>query len=299
MQIKEYKGLPEGAIGIRQEVFVTEQGFTDEFDKVDDVATHLLVFDGERPVGTCRVFMKGGKGVYMLGRLAVLKEYRSKGLGAALVAAAEDAVKRQGGRMVCLHAQEQAQGFYAAVGYTAFGKPDEEQGCPHVWMKKELCPSLFRELIRKSKALSKEECTELLVNETRGVLSVNGDRGYPYGSPMNYYYDSEENCIYFHCGRTGHRLDALKRDSKVSFCVTEQGVKKNGDWAYTVRSLVVFGEIEIIDDTERVISVCEKLCYKFTDDKAFIEEEIARSAKATLLLKLTPQHICGKIVEEK
>lgn len=299
MEIKEYKGLPEGAVGIRQDVFVTEQGFTDEFDETDAVATHLLALDGDRPVGTCRVFPKGKGGAFMLGRLAVRKEYRGKGLGAALIAAAEEAVKKQGGKTVCLHAQEKAQGFYLAVGYTPFGKADEEQGCPHVWMMKSISTSPFRELIRKNKKLSEEECTRVLVKENRGVLSVNGQGGYPYGSPMNYFYDPEEGCVYFHCGRRGHRVDALKQDKKVSFCVTEQGVKKDGDWAYTVRSVIIFGEIEIIDDYSEVVRVCEKLCYKFTDDRAFIEEEIERSAKATILLKLMPKHLCGKIVEEK
>ncbi|MBQ8027431.1 MAG: pyridoxamine 5'-phosphate oxidase family protein, partial [Clostridia bacterium] len=78
---------------------------------------------------------------------------------------------------------------------------------------------MFRELLRKNKQISMQECTKLLNKETRGVLSVIGDEGYPYGTPMNHFYCEEDGCIYFHCGRKGHRLDALKENSKASFCV--------------------------------------------------------------------------------
>ena len=69
---------------------------------------------------------------------------------------------------------------------------------------------MFRELVRKNKQIPAEECIALLTKETRGVLSVNGDDGYPYGMPMNHFYNPEDRCIYFHCGRNGHRLDSLK-----------------------------------------------------------------------------------------
>ena len=79
---------------------------------------------------------------------------------------------------------------------------------------------MFRDLVRKNKQIPAEECIALLTKETRGVLSVNGDDGYPYGMPMNHFYNPEDSCIYFHCGRNGHRLDSLKRSSKASFrCV--------------------------------------------------------------------------------
>ena len=70
---------------------------------------------------------------------------------------------------------------------------------------------MFRELLRKNKQLSQEECVELLKNETRGVLSVIGDEGYPYGMPMNHWYNEDDGAIYFHCGNVGHRLDALRK----------------------------------------------------------------------------------------
>jgi len=157
---------------------------------------------------------------------------------------------------------------------------------------------MFRELTRKSKQISETECIELLTNETRGVLSVLGDGGYPYGIPMNHFYDADTGCIYFHCGRGGHRLDALQRADKVSFCVCEAGEREAGDWALTVRSVIVFGRIEIIDDLDETVRITTKLCHKFTQDEAYIQREIAASARGTLLLKLLPLHMCGKRVKE-
>ena len=157
---------------------------------------------------------------------------------------------------------------------------------------------MFRELVRKNKQIPAEECIALLTKETRGVLSVNGDDGYPYGMPMNHFYNPEDKCVYFHCGRNGHRLDSLKRSNKASFCVCEQGYKEDGDWAYYVRSVIVFGEVEIIDDVDVVSHIARRLSHKFTQDENYIQKEIDCFAKATILLKLKPEHICGKMVQE-
>ncbi len=157
---------------------------------------------------------------------------------------------------------------------------------------------MFRELTRKNKEIAREECIGLLQNETRGVLSVLGDNGYPYGMPMNHFYNASDGCIYFHCGKAGHRVDSLKRCDKVSFCVYEQGVRNEGEWAYNVRSVIVFGRIELVDSVNEVIEITSKLCRKFTDDSEYIENEIKSYAKDTLLLKLRPEHICGKKILE-
>ena len=157
---------------------------------------------------------------------------------------------------------------------------------------------MFRELIRKKQQLEKSECIELLEKETRGVLAVNGDGGYPYATPLNHYYCPEDGCVYFHCGKVGHRLDSLKKSDKVSFCVVEKGEKEEGDWALNVRSVIVFGRVEIISDLDAISKIAYALSRKFTSDEEYIRKEIAQFAKATLLLKLTPEHICGKRVKE-
>jgi len=157
---------------------------------------------------------------------------------------------------------------------------------------------MFRELAKKNKKISAEECIEVLKTETRGVLSVLGDDDYPYGTPINHFYNEEDGKIYFHCGKYGHRLDALKKHDKVSFCVFDQGYRNEGEWALNVKSVIVFGRMETTDDPEVVADICRKLSYKFTQDEGYIEKEIKDSLRATLLLVLTPEHICGKLVNE-
>lgn len=158
---------------------------------------------------------------------------------------------------------------------------------------------MFRELIRKNKELSREKCVEILKNETRGVLSVLGDDDYPYGMPMNHFYNEEDGCVYFHCGKIGHRLDALRKHDKVSFCVYDKGVQNEGDWVYNVNSVIIFGRMEISDDLEQIADIAEKLSLKFIQDIDHIKKEIAGHAHRTLLLKLVPEHMCGKAVREE
>ena len=157
---------------------------------------------------------------------------------------------------------------------------------------------MFRELTRKKQQLSNEECIELLKVEKRSVLSVIGDDGYPYGMPMNHFYNENDGCIYFHCGKGGHRIEALEKCNKVSVCVYDKGKEKEGNWALDVKSVIVFGKVEIIADADQVADITTKLSYKFTQDEEYIQREIKSAAHKTVLLRLMPEHICGKTVNE-
>ena len=157
---------------------------------------------------------------------------------------------------------------------------------------------MFRELTRKNKQISNKRCIKILKTEARGVLSVNSENGYPYGMPMNHYYCEENNKIYFHCGKTGHRIDCLKGNNKASFCVYTKGYQKNNDWAFNVESVIVFGEIKIIENEETIKNIVTKLSYKFTEDEEYINNEIKNYLSETILLELTQLHICGKMVKE-
>lgn len=157
---------------------------------------------------------------------------------------------------------------------------------------------MFREMIRKGKQLSREECIDILMNEKRGVLSVLGDNDYPYGTPMNHFYNEIDGNVYFHSGNIGHRLEALRKHDKVSFCAFDEGTRKEGDWALNIRSVIVFGRIEIIDDMDIIADITTRLSRKFTDDEAYIQKEVKDHGKRTLLLKLSVEHMCGKSVHE-
>lgn len=135
MEIKSYDYLPQEAKYIREKVFVEEQGFENEFDDIDGFATHLVALDCGKPVATCRFFQKDDTQTYVLGRIAVLKEYRGLKVGARLIAEVEKALCGKAERIL-IHAQVRAQGFYEKQGYMPFGDKDEEENQPHVWMTK-------------------------------------------------------------------------------------------------------------------------------------------------------------------
>ena len=157
---------------------------------------------------------------------------------------------------------------------------------------------MFRELVRKNKELSRSECIDLLVSQTRGVLSVLGDDDYPYGMPMNHYYNPDDGNLYFHCGNIGHRLEALQKHNKVSFCTFDNGYVNEGEWAYNVKSVIVFGKIEFVDDVNVMQDIVTKLSYKFIQDDDYIANEIKNHGHRTLLMKLNIEHMCGKLVNE-
>ena len=157
---------------------------------------------------------------------------------------------------------------------------------------------MFRDMLRKKQQLPEEECIEILKNELRGVLSVIGDDDYPYGMPINHFYCEEDGKIYFHSGRKGHKIDAMKSHDKASFCVYDQGFRREGEWALNIRSVIVFGRIEFIEDRDKIYEVARRLSYKFTDDEEYIEHEIVRSGPGTLMFALVPEHMTGKLVNE-
>ncbi len=138
MNFTHYHYPPPEVRRIRVDVFMDEQGFVDEFDDIDDVATHFLLQDGDTPVATCRVFVKDDPETYVFGRLAVIKPYRGQGLGGVMIRHAETFAEQHGAKRMVLHAQCRAQTFYAKQGFTPFGEQDDEEGCPHIWMEKML-----------------------------------------------------------------------------------------------------------------------------------------------------------------
>ena len=157
---------------------------------------------------------------------------------------------------------------------------------------------MFREMVRKKQQLPGAECIEILKREKRGVLSLLGDDDYPYGIPLNHYYNEADGRLYFHSGKKGHKIDALRRHEKASFCVYDEGFRRDGEWALNIRSVIVFGRIEIISDTKTVYEISRQLSRKFTQDEKYIEDEIRKSGPGTLMFALIPEHMTGKLVNE-
>lgn len=157
---------------------------------------------------------------------------------------------------------------------------------------------MYREMRRANQALSREECVRVLTEEKRGVLSLLGDEGWPYGVPLNHYYCPEDGCLYFHGGLTGHRVDAFRRCDRASFCVYDEGYVKEGSWGKNVRSVIVFGRLTQVTDRQEAMRLARLLSLKFTRDEEYIRAETEKYGPATLVLRLTPEHMTGKLVNE-
>ena len=137
---------------------------------------------------------------------------------------------------------------------------------------------MFRKMRRFKQQLSEEECIKILKEQPRGVLAVLGDDDYPYTVPIDFIYDEETNTIGFHGAKEGHKIDAIKRHDKVSFCVYDEGYRKEGDWALNIKSVVVFGRLHIIEDHERTVDVARKIGLKFYPDPEEAEKEAIKFA---------------------
>ena len=150
---------------------------------------------------------------------------------------------------------------------------------------------------RKKQELSNDECIDILINEPRGVLALLGDNDYPYAVPISHVY--LDGKLYFHGAKEGHKLDAIKKHSKVSYCVMDKGVKKEDSWWYTFKSVIVFGNIRILIDEAEKIDKLTHLGNKFFPTPKDTEDEINRLLKETEVFEITIDHVAGKIVREK
>ena len=158
---------------------------------------------------------------------------------------------------------------------------------------------MFRPMRRKKKEISLEDTRKLLSSERRGVFAVNGDDGYPYAVPVNFYYDEENEKIYFHGALAGHKADALRLNDKVCFTVYGNEQIKDEEWAPYMQSAVIFGRCTIISDDEKKIGLLRKVAAKYYPDEQMMEEEIAKCGKAAQIYEITIEHMSGKEIQEK
>ncbi len=157
---------------------------------------------------------------------------------------------------------------------------------------------MFRAMRRFKQQISEEDCVRILKEQPRGVLSMLGDDGYPYGIPLDHWYSEKDKKLYFHCSKVGHKIDAITACNKVSYCVMDEGYRKDGDWALNINSVVVFGRIHILEDEEKKREICTNLVRKFTDDEVYLQKELENAFPRVNCLELTIEHMTGKLVNE-
>ena len=153
---------------------------------------------------------------------------------------------------------------------------------------------MFREMRRKRQALTQAQCQAILEQGSCGVLALSGDGGYPYAVPLSYLY--HQGKLYFHCAKSGHKLDALRREPKASFCVVAQDQVAPLEYTTLYRSVIVFGRLRELEDDGEKRAAIEALALKYAPQNtpAHREEAIRRDWGPLCVLELTPEHISGK-----
>lgn len=136
MNFKVTNTLSEDEKMIRETVFIKEQKFEIEFDDIDNIATHIVMYLDNKHVGCCRLYKSNSE--YHIGRIAVLKPYRGKGFGEKILLQAEKVAKESGADSIKLSAQVRASGFYEKLGYKKYGEIYFDEYCEHIAMKKDI-----------------------------------------------------------------------------------------------------------------------------------------------------------------
>lgn len=155
----------------------------------------------------------------------------------------------------------------------------------------------MRQMRRFKQALTPDECAAVLDRGTSGVLAVIGDGGCPYAVPLSYV--RLDGKLYFHFAMAGHKLDAIRADSRVSFCVIDQDKIVPEKYTSYFRSVIVFGTARVVGDPDEKRRSIDALCAKYRPGfEAERAAEIDGSWDHFLMVELTPDHITGKQAKE-
>lgn len=152
---------------------------------------------------------------------------------------------------------------------------------------------MFREMRRKNQRLTREECNAVLERGTSGVLAVAGEEAYPYAVPLSYVYCDDK--LFFHCAPTGHKLDAITQNNRVSFCVIDQDQVVPEEYTTYFRSVIVFGRARILHQSEEKRAALMRLAEKYSPAREQGRlAEIDRLFQAVCMVEVEIDHLSGK-----
>lgn len=153
---------------------------------------------------------------------------------------------------------------------------------------------MFREMRRKKQLLPDEVSREILERNTSGVLSLIGEEGYPYGVPLSYVLAGDK--IFFHCAKEGHKIDAIRREEKASFCVIDQDKIVSEEYTTYFRSVIAFGRVHILENEDEKRNAIRILAEKYSGDQGEegIDCEIGKHFANLCMLRFDMEHLTGK-----
>ena len=151
----------------------------------------------------------------------------------------------------------------------------------------------FREMRRKRQQLAEEESIAILEKATAGTLALLGDNDYPYAVPISYVY--HDGKLYFHSALAGHKVDAIRKCDKASFCVIEQDDVQPEKYTTFFRSVIAFGRIHIIEDEHEKLEAARMLGNRYNpnQDEA-LQKEIESGLSRMLAIRFDIEHLTGK-----
>ena len=156
---------------------------------------------------------------------------------------------------------------------------------------------MMREMRRFKQALTREQCDEILNRGTSGVLAVAGEGGWPYAVPLSYVWTAGR--LFFHFAPAGHKLDAIRREERVSFCVTGRDQVVPEEYTTYYRSVIVFGRARVIGDPAEKRRAIEALAEKYRPGfPEAMAAEIDGSWERFLMVELVPEQVTGKQARE-
>lgn len=158
---------------------------------------------------------------------------------------------------------------------------------------------MFRKIRKIKNEINQAEAKELLKNSRRGILAMNGDDGYPYAIPVNYFYDETEGKIFFHGAKAGYKVDCLKSSDKVCFTVIGSEMIRAEEWAPYMQSVVIFGRCQLIDDKQNAMKRLKDFAMKYYPSENMVLDEIKEDGKATQMFEIDIEYMTGKEVQEK
>ena len=158
---------------------------------------------------------------------------------------------------------------------------------------------MFRKIRRIKNEIDLDSGKKLLADNKRGVLSFNGEDGYPYSIPINYFYDEKENKLYFHGSKTGYKIDCINKNNKSCFVTYGDEKLSEDGWSSNLSSVVVFGKIEIIEDKDLASKKLMELATKYYPSIAEAAETMERSFKNVLIFALDIDYMTCKRVNER
>ncbi len=153
---------------------------------------------------------------------------------------------------------------------------------------------MFREMRRKKQLLSSEATEEIFTRASSGVLAVSGDDGYPYAVPVSFVY--AERKIYIHCAKSGHKLDGIRRNSKVSFCVIDRDEVVPSAYTTFFRSAIAFGRARVMTDEAEIREAVGLLAVKYSplESEESLQAEIDKAISRLCMIVISVEHMTGK-----